>query len=135
MVPVCDDKACSPLLGKSSQCCYLNIFLRVFTFNVVWLTFILREGEREKDTSTTEITPANALETNRWSSSCQYAPLFFISCAVGDDRSHHHFLSLHRSRCHILSSYLFTLLLTHLRTCFKVCLPRAQSRFWRFMDP
>lgn len=99
---------------------------------------IYPKGGREREryfNSTTEITPVNALETNHRSSSCQYALLFFISCAVGDDSIHHHFLSLYCSRCHILSFYLFTLLLTPLRTCLKVCLLRVQSRFWRFMDP
>lgn len=44
----------------------------------MWLTFILREGKRGRYfNSTTEITPANALETNHWSGSCQYALPFF----------------------------------------------------------
>lgn len=128
LVPVCGVKACSPSAGReltvllsehvpeSFQCCVVDIYSK-------------RGGGGERYfNSTTEISPVNALETNHWSASCQFALLFRCT---GDDRSHHHFLSLHRSRCHILSFYLSPLPLTRSCTCLKVCLRREQSRFWR----
>lgn len=55
--------------------------------------------------------------------------------SVRDDRSHHHFLSLHRALCHISSLYLFTLLLTQSCTWLKVFMHGQQARFWRLKDP
>lgn len=56
-------------------------------------------------------------------------PVFFLSWAVGDDRSHHHILCLRSFYTWVLSISLYALLLTHLDTCLEVCLYRAKFPF------
>lgn len=55
--------------------------------------------------------------------------MFFLSWAVGDDRSHRHILCLRSFYTWVLSVSLYALLLTHLDTCLEVRLYRAKSPF------
>lgn len=110
----------SPLLVRSSQYHFLYMLWMLLK---LWGWRLFKEREKGGYCPTIDSVCMKAPEHTHLKQSIQavqlsfFQPFFFLSCAVGDDRSHHHFLFLHRF-LYPLFSLIFSPFFSH--TCTHV---------------